>query len=163
MHTSFGKAFDIERLPLIWIDLNSEDCRFAGVASNNIEQLYEALGAGSNKHKREAIRWLYSAQTTGTAPECIEIMRKELAAGNFFLTDIGTSEDNLKEIVRDYHKREANRWLQSARTTGVAPACIEYVHNHLKQGNWTLVDIGTSEDDLKMLVRKYEAMQRQHA
>jgi soluble cytochrome b562 len=108
-----------------------------------------------NYHKREAKKWLDSARGVGLAPACIEHMREHLKQGNWTLADIGTSEDDLKTVIRNYHKREAKKWLDSARGVGLAPACIEHMREHLKQGNWTLTDIDTSEEKLKEVVRDY--------
>jgi len=58
-----------------------------------------------------------------------------------------------KELTREDHKREAKRYLEAARGGGIADGCIEQMREHLKQGKWTLADIGTSEDDLKTVMR----------
>lgn len=109
--------------------------------------------------KRDAKIWLNAARGGGLAPACIDRMRSYLKEGNWTLSDIGTSEDDLKTMLREYDKRQAKRLLELARTTGEPYQCIEEMHYHLMQGNLTLVDIGTSEDDLKMVPHEYHKCQ----
>jgi hypothetical protein len=65
-----------------------------------------------------------------------------------------------KELSREDHKRQAKEWLDFARGAGDALYGIEKMHEHLKQCNWTLADIGTSEEDLKTVTLRHV---QQHA
>ena len=58
-----------------------------------------------------------------------------------------------QKLTREDHKAEASRWLNLARSQGEAPGCIAYMREHLTLGNWTLADIGTSEEDLSQLLK----------
>lgn len=57
-----------------------------------------------------------------------------------------------KQLSREDHKREAGQYLQAARGVGNATVCIEHMREHLKQGTWSLADIGTSERDLNRIL-----------
>ena len=58
-----------------------------------------------------------------------------------------------QKLTREDHKAKASRWLNLARSQGEAPGCIAYMREHLTLGNWTLADIGTSEEDLSQLLK----------
>lgn len=62
---------------------------------------------------------------------------------------------NLK--TREDHKREAQKWLSAARGQGRTDECIENMHKYLELGNFTLADIGTSEEDLRKVLLKKAA------
>ena len=154
MPTNFGIHFGKWPQQFVWIDLVDEMSRSEKIASDNINQLCEELGAGSDKHKRQAISWLYYAQTTNIAPECIAHIRKELTADRFSLTNIGTSEEKLQEIIRNYHKRQAIRMLETARTYRhdiFQKSRIGNIRKALQTANLTPNEIGTCEDELAAL------------
>ncbi len=124
------------------------------VLTQPLKETKMAESTVSVDHKHEAIRWLNVARGVGNAVGCIEEMHKHLKLGNHTLSDIQTSEEGLKVVVRDYHKREAQKWLNGARGAGKAVGCIAYMREHLALGKHTLKDIGTDEAELERLLKK---------
>lgn len=95
------------------------------------------------------------------SPERIYQFRYCLTKLDLVLADIKTTEDELETRLRGYHKLMATGLLGSVRPPRWAePGIIEKIRDHLKQGNWTLSDISTNEDELKKkeeLYHKYKA------
>ena len=64
----------------------------------------------------------------------------------------------LQNLISEQYKAEAKSWLIKAQNPGSnSVGCIEEMRNHLTSGNWTLADIGTSEEKLGALLEKVSA------
>ncbi len=86
----------------------------------------------------------------------INSLRRILKESGLTLEDIGTSEDEIKQLYVKGLKLEAASWLKHLRTaTGDSRNDILfYMRETLKGGGLTLEDIGTSEDEIAKLMLK---------
>ena len=76
-------------------------------------------------------------------------VRKEAREGNFSLADIDTSEDELAQLRIRGFKISARHWLCLLREgTEICRWYIGRIRKAAREGNFSLADIGTSEDEL---------------
>lgn len=105
-------------------------------------------------NKRAAEQWLAHARELNNSLDCIELMRKELKRGGFALIDVGTDEEELTVISKNYGKKRAEEFLLAARGLGSKVGSFECMKEYLAIAGLALADIGTSEDELEMLSKK---------
>ena len=81
----------------------------------------------------------------------IDSIRTKARKGDFSLTDIGTSEDELEKLLVKGSKVTARMWLDELRSDSSIErheALIDCIREEAISGNFSLADIGTSEDEL---------------
>ena len=109
-----------------------------------------------NANLAEAKKWLGLARqrstSQGVEPE-IGYVREYLGKAGATLADIGTSEEELAQLLLAGYRGEAVTWLKLARQRMNA-AEVEYVRKYLVLANITPADIGTSEEELVRLAAK---------
>jgi len=80
---------------------------------------------------------------------CLTDLREVITKGNLTLADIGTSEDELRELWVKCCKFSAQRWLDHLRNETVNyEYCLDCLRKEIAKGVITLEDIGTSEEEL---------------
>ncbi|HJO89851.1 MAG: hypothetical protein QGH85_01025 [Candidatus Pacebacteria bacterium] len=85
----------------------------------------------------------------------IESLRKNLERGGLSLTDIGTSKKELEELFIEGCKLRAQRYIRWIREKpSQYPTWIKRLRERLKEGDLSLDDIGTSEEELRSLAPK---------
>jgi hypothetical protein len=102
------------------------------------------------KTKVDQCQWLDFLRNGSTQYDLlIEYVRQEALKGNFSLADIGTSEEELEELRVKGCMTVAQESLGFLRNgTSQYDLFIEYVRKEARKGNFSLADIGTSEEEL---------------
>ena len=105
------------------------------------------------QHEVEAQKWLnYLRDGTSEYETVLGHLRGEVRKGNLLLADIGTSEEELKQLRVKGCKVSAQKWLSYLRQgNGSYEECINLLRIEVRKGNLLLADIGTSEEELKQL------------
>lgn len=97
--------------------------------------------------------WLDLARKgTESCESLIKRIRREVRKGNLSLVDVGTSEEELAELLLNSHKAKAHWWvscLREGRITLCPP--VDHILEYVREKNFSLADIGMSEEELKDL------------
>ncbi len=120
------------------------------IGLNSIGTSEQELGELLNKHyKRTAIRALSNLRR-GVGVIDVSLIRLMVYNGSFELADIGTSEQELKEISLLYYKNMAKEALLRLRGgCENKKDTIRMVTFMTSVGGFELADIGTSEEELR--------------
>ena len=79
-------------------------------------------------------------------------LREELQRDGFSLADIGTSEEELEELMVKGSKIDAQKWLGHLREgDDQYKSWLVYLRTAVERGGFALVDIGTDEQELETL------------
>lgn len=90
----------------------------------------------------------------GTRVHELALMRNFLEKAKASLVDIGTSEDEIKRLLRDGYIRQARIYLNEARK-GINPElAIEHLMLNLQRANANFKEIGTNEKEIGELENK---------
>lgn len=103
-------------------------------------------------YKASASNWLdlIRCGAVNGASQLIGWLREDVLHGHLTLTDIGTSEKELEELRVKCHKASAINWLGSLRTRTNKVQIIGFIREDVRKGGFALVDIGTSEEELRV-------------
>jgi DNA repair ATPase RecN len=108
--------------------------------------------------KKEAKYWLQLARercTIEKVDSLVAFIWARVKQG-IKLEDIGTSEEELRQLLLKGYKAEAEKWLQVARkhcTIKNVDCEVEVVREYVEKARIKLEDIGTSEEELEKLLR----------
>ena len=104
-------------------------------------------------HKKEAQKWLERLRSgTSYWESFLQYLRNNLQKAGLTLKDIGTSEKELEKLRIKGCKTSAQKWLEYLRSgTDQYESFLRYLLEEVKEGGFTLKDIGTSEEELKKL------------
>jgi hypothetical protein len=117
----------------------------------SVEELAQLLIDG---YVAEAKMWLGFARNRFDDNESnIDYCREYLAKAGKTLSDIGTSEEELSQLLVDGYAAEAKKWLGFARNRNDEnESSVGYCREYLVKAGKTLSDIGTSEEELAQLL-----------
>jgi hypothetical protein len=106
--------------------------------------------------KADIVRWLsYLREGVQEYESFTRYVREEVRNAGLTLADVGTSEEELKQLWVKGSKVAANAWLSRLRAgTDQYEPFIAYLRDEIRNGGLTLADIGTSETELNQLQRK---------
>ena len=107
--------------------------------------------------KKEAEGWLRLARKRSGSEEVeleVECVRKYAEKAGIDLEAIGTSEEELQEILRRGYEAEARNLLRFARKFGATEVFVNQIQYYVGMAEITLEDIGTSEEELKRWLGK---------
>lgn len=107
------------------------------------------------RHLKEACKWLgYLRSGTDQYDACIRFIHEDARKGNFSLLSIGTSEEELEELRVKGCEIAARKWLGYLRNdTKYHHLFIECFREEVRKGNFSLLSIGTSEEELSSLAK----------
>ena len=106
-------------------------------------------------HKKEAQDWLVILRRGSQQYDVIRHVRDHAREGNFSLADIGTSEDELDDLRVKSLKMAAQSWLVILRRYDTDKYnAIKYIRDFVREGNFSLADIGTSEEEFALFANK---------
>ncbi len=133
-----------------------------GTSEEELKSL-RAKGYRSEAQKRlDLVR--SHANLHGEVEDRIRIFREYAKKARYSLEDVGTSEEELSDLLVIGYKTEAKKWLGFARK--IQGPCqdgrdirrdIEIFREYVRKAGCPLEDIGTSEEELKELLKKGKA------
>ena len=112
--------------------------------------------------KEEALQmakfWLEDLRRGGGAPDImLKYFRKALKEAGCTVEDIGTSEQELAQLLLKGFKDEARKHLDVLRKGKLRPKMREIfvicIHRAVAKAGCTLEDVGTNEEELQKLLR----------
>lgn len=125
-----------------------------GTSEEELNKLYK-------KQYMELARNFLQQMRDGTSRDegSFAILRKMLRENDLALEDIGTSEEELKEMQNMGHEALAKKHLNRLRDGKGNPAGMRnLILMHVEKGSLTLEDIGTSEEELtRLAIRRRKA------
>ena len=106
------------------------------------------------RNKNEARNWLgYARNRNSDNTSSIGYVRKYISKAGVPLKAIGTSEEELRELLFDGYIAEARKWLGYARNRNSDNTSeIGYVRKYISKAGVSLEAIGTSEEELRELL-----------
>jgi hypothetical protein len=107
--------------------------------------------------KEEAKGWLGLVRKRSGSEEVeleVKCVRECAKEAGIDLEAIGTSEEELQELLRRGYEAEARNLLRFARKFGATEVLVNQIQYYVRMAEITLEDIGTSEEELKRLLGK---------
>ncbi len=105
--------------------------------------------------------WLARAQaeaSKGNVEQNLWFMGEELKKAGYRLEDIGTSEEEVKSLLVQGHISAAKWWLEQVREKAGQEKIwtyeTDFIREHAEKAGVTLGAIGTSEEELKIILGK---------